>query len=311
MHTILLYYHYTSIERPNHLQQVQKALCKKLGLKGRILISDQGINGTIGGPKKAIEAYMDQTNRYPGLEEMEWKVSEGPENTFPKLRVVVRKEIVTLGLKAQDIDVDMSKKAPYIEPEELQELYDKNEDFIIIDARNDYEWQVGKFKDALTLDIDTFREFPEFVDKNLQDYKQKTVVTYCTGGIRCEKASAYLRDNGFTNVRQLHGGIHRYGDKTGGKNFQGKMYVFDCRTQIDVNSVNPSVISSCYLCQQPSATYTDCVNDDCNLHFIACDDCRNKLHDACSEACLTEYQKIETMKNVFVSLMVNQRDVFQ
>lgn len=310
MYQVLLYYHYTPIQDPDQLRDQQFELAQRLGMKGRILISDQGINGTASGTPEAVEKYMAATNAYPGLEQLEWKISEADTHVFPRLRVVVRPEIVTLGLKAQDIDVDLNHKAPYIEPEDLLKLYEEDEDFIIIDARNDYETKIGTFKDAMVPPIKNFREFPEYVQQNLADKKDRPVVTFCTGGIRCEKASAYLKEQGFTNVRQLHGGIHRYSDTTGGKNFQGKMYVFDDRIQVEVNTVNPSTIAKCQLCNQPSDTYRDCVNDSCNKSFIGCETCVEPLAGACSEACLAEYQKLDQMKRVFVSMMVNQDQLF-
>lgn len=309
MPKVILYYHYTPIKDPQHLRGTQLKLAKKLGLKGRILISDQGINGTASGTDQAVEQYMAETNAYPGLEDLEWKISDGPAEAFPRLRVVVRDEIVTFGLKANDLDVDLKNKAPYIEPEELAKLYESGEDFLIVDARNTYESKIGKFENAVAPEIDTFREFPKFVQEKLANYKDKTVVTYCTGGIRCEKASAYLREQGFTNVRQLHGGVHRYSEHTGGRHFQGKLYVFDSRVQMDVNQVDPSIISNCWHCGQPAAEYTDCVNDDCNQHFICCSECRKAWSSACSESCQQQYHKLQDLAGAVLSVLINQNDL--
>jgi UPF0176 protein len=218
--------------------------------------------------------------------------------------VVVRDEIVTLGLKKLSADVHLENRAPYIEPEELLQLYENQEDFIIVDARNKYEADIGTFKNAVVPDIKTFREFPEYASQHLKKFKDKPIVTFCTGGIRCEKASAFLKENGFTNVRQLHGGIHRYSDQVGGKNFDGKMYVFDNRVQVDVNKVNPTIISKCHHCGIESARYTDCINDDCNLHFICCQACEEKTQSACGPACKADYDKLLNMRDILVSLMV-------
>lgn len=303
-YTILLYYKYAHVANPQQLRKAQFKLCKKLEIRGRILISDQGLNGTISGSDAAIKKYMAETTKYPGFEDIEWKISKGPKDAFPRLRVVVRDEIVTLGLKKQSADVHLENKAPYIEPQELLNLYEDQEDFIIIDARNKYEAEVGTFRNAIVPDIKTFKEFPEYAKKHFAQFKNKQVVTFCTGGIRCEKASAFLKENGFKNVRQLHGGIHRYSDETGGKNFDGKMYVFDNRRQVDVNNVNPTVISLCKHCGEQVARYSDCVNDDCNLHYICCQTCEDKMHGACSETCKREFQKLVNMRNILVSLMV-------
>lgn len=284
MHTILLYYKYTNIENPTHLKQHQQELGNRLGITGRILIADEGINGTVAGTTEAIDIYMSETQKYPGLEDMEWKISEGPENSFPKLSIKIRPEIVTLGLRKNDEDVALNNSAKYIEPEELLSLYENDEEFYIIDARNDYEFKVGKFKNAITLPIRNFRELPEHLN-DIAHLKNKKVVTYCTGGIRCEKASAFLKEQGFEDVQQLHGGIHRYSDLTGGKHFEGKMYVFDGRCQIDVNHVNETIISQCHHCGEACASYTDCVNSACNLHYIACASCQEKNMNTCSDAC--------------------------
>ncbi|BCX14188.1 MAG: UPF0176 protein [Candidatus Dojkabacteria bacterium] len=281
---ILLYYKYTKIDNPQEIRDKQYDLCKKLNLKGRILIASEGINGTVGGSPDAVEKYMRETESYPEFKGIEWKISEGPDDAFPRLRVVVREEIVTLGLKRENNDVSLEHKAQYIEPEELLELYEKGEDFVIIDARNEYEARIGKFKNAIYFDIDVFKDLPKQI-KKIKNYKDKLVVTYCTGGIRCEKFSAYLREQGFKNVRQLHGGIHRYSEITGGKNFEGLMYVFDGRVHVPVNHVNPKIISKCEICGVEVARYKNCENAECNKRFICCENCEKEMNGACSNEC--------------------------
>ncbi|MCA9390171.1 rhodanese-related sulfurtransferase [candidate division WWE3 bacterium] len=281
---VLLYYKYTDIEDPEDLKEKQKIICERLGITGRILIAEEGINGTVGGTFEALDQYMSETMCYPGLSDIEWKISEGNDQTFPKLRVVVRPEVVTLGLKERGKDVSLKHKAHYIEPDELLRLYESGEEFTIIDARNEYEGRIGKFKDAIVPDIDNFREFPEFV-ASIEHLKNKPVVTYCTGGIRCEKASSYLKEQGFTDVRQLHGGIHRYADTTGGKYFDGEMYVFDGRVHVPVNQVNPTVISECHHCGTKVARYVNCCNAKCNLQFICCESCETEYGSGCSREC--------------------------
>ena len=279
---VLLYYLYTDISDPEVIREWQYNLCSENDLKGRILIATEGINGTIAGSEKAIDAYMSETSSRGGFSEMEWKISWSSEQVFPKLKVKVRDEIVTLGLEKyyKDSDVSLDSKARYIEPEELLELYEEEKDFLILDARNEYEAKIGKFKNALVPPIDNFREFPKFVE-SISDYKDKPIVTYCTGGIRCEKASAYMREQGFTNVRQLHGGIHRYADKTGGKHFEGEMFVFDKRLHTKVNSVNPSVISKCVYCETSVSRYVDCEEASCGNLFICCLECQEDKRGLC------------------------------
>lgn len=282
---ILLYYKYITIKQPEKLQKMQKELCQRLGLKGRILISEEGINGTLAGEEVTVNEYIAETTKVPEFADMEWKVSWAEEQVFPRLRVVVRDEIVTLGIKKSGTDVAISSKAHYIEPAELQKLYDEKTDFVILDARNDYEAAVGKFKNALIPPIDNFREFPDFVKNNLESYKDKEIVTYCTGGVRCEKASAYLRENGFNKVRQLHGGIHVYGEKTGGKYFEGELFVFDKRLHVKINTIDPTVISHCVYCEAPVTRYVDCVAPGCDGLFICCESCQENHKSACCTDC--------------------------
>jgi len=284
MYKILLFYKYTRISDPKSLRDVQQRLCGKLGIKGRILVSKEGINGTVGGKKSSIKKYIEETSKIEGFSDIEWKMSESETIGFPKLRVLIRDEIVTLDLKRKGKDVKLKHKADYIEPNELLQMYEKGEDFIMIDARNEYESRIGKFKNAIVPDIDNFREFPSFV-KKIESLKDKTIVTYCTGGIRCEKASAYLKEKGFRNVRQLHGGIHRYADTTGGKNFKGEMYVFDERVNIPVNKINPKNIAKCHHCNTQVSRYINCCNAECNLQLICCGPCDSKYSGGCSQAC--------------------------
>lgn len=278
---ILLYYKYAKISDPEAIKVQQRELCQSLNIKGRILLSDEGINGTIAGDPKSIDEYVQQTQELPELGEIEWKVSWSDKQVFPKLKVKVRSEIVTLGLKQKDQDVDPKQGINYIEPEELLSLYDNNEDFIIIDARNKYEADIGTFSDAIVPPIKNFRDFPEFVEK-LNDQKDKEIVLFCTGGVRCEKASAYMTTQGFKKVRQLHGGIHRYADKVGGKHFEGEMFVFDDRLHVPVNKVNPKTISHCEYCQQPITRYIDCSIDTCHSLFVCCETCEQKNDGVCN-----------------------------
>ena len=283
-HRILLYYKYVPLEQPEQIRDWQKKICKELNLKGRILVSSEGLNGTLAGLPEDVEKYKLATQEHPAFTDMEWKESDADEQVFPKLRVVAREEIVTLGLKKKAMDVSLENKAHYIEPEELLNLYEKEEEFLILDARNEYEAKIGTFKDALVPPIDTFREFPEFT-KTIEDYKDKPIVTFCTGGVRCEKASAYLREQGFKNVRQLHGGIHVYAEKTGGKYFEGELFVFDKRLQMSVNKVNPTVIARCQYCQEAVTRYVDCAERSCGVLFICCQNCETEHLGCCSESC--------------------------
>lgn len=284
---ILLYYKYVSLPDVERVRLEQKLLCQRLDLKGRLLLSEEGINGTLAGSPENIDAYMEETMKIPEFADLEWKISWADEQVFPKLRVVIRDEIVTLGVKKTGQDVSIANKADYIQPSELRELYESGEDFIIIDARNEYEARVGKFANAVIPPIRNFRDFPEFVKSELADAKDKTIVTYCTGGVRCEKASAYMREQGFQNVRQLHGGIHEYGEQAGGKYFEGEMFVFDKRLHIPVNTENPTVIAQCAYCEVPVTRYMDCAEHSCGGLIVCCVSCQEAHLGACRLECET------------------------
>jgi UPF0176 protein len=158
------------------------------------------------------------------------------------------------------------------------------EDVVVLDVRSNYEHHVGKFNNAITLDMENFREFPEKI-KELEKYKGKKILTYCTGGIKCEKASAYLIEQGFENVYQLHGGIIKYGIEEKGKDFEGKCYVFDNRIIIDVNKVNPKVVAHCFVCGVENDRMVNCASAKCNKHVPICDNCGWEMKGACSEEC--------------------------
>jgi UPF0176 protein len=177
----------------------------------------------------------------------------------------------------------------HLDPEEFKLLKDRD-DVILLDVRSNYEHHVGKFKNAITLDIENFRDFPEKVS-DLEAYKDKKVITYCTGGIKCEKASAFLIEKGFNNVYQLHGGIIRYGIEQGGVDFEGKCYVFDNRIAVDINKVNPTVISTCHVCGAQSDRMVNCANPICNNHLPICEKCGWAMDGACSETCKDHPEK--------------------
>lgn len=285
MYKVLLYYKYVNLENPEKIRDDQYELCKNLGIKGRIIIASEGINGTVGGSDSAISEYMKQTQKIPEFSDIEWKISKSETDVFPRLRVVVRDEIVTLGLKKKGKDVSLSNKASYIEPEELKRLYENQEEFYILDGRNEYEARIGKFKGSIYFNVDVFKNIPREV-KKIEHLKDKLVITYCTGGIRCEKFSAFLKESGFKNVKQLHGGIHKYSDETGGANFEGEMYVFDGRVTVPVNHVNPSVISECEHCGIKIARFINCANAECNKKLICCQECEKQFSGACSTDCI-------------------------
>jgi len=294
---VLLYYKYVPLSNPEEIKIWQKELCLSLNLKGRIIIADEGLNGTLAGETTQVDEYISQTQLRPEFKDLEWKISYAETQVFPKLRVVVRDEIVTLGFKKKGSDVAIDNKAEYIQPAELEKLYANQADFIIIDARNNYEAEIGKFENAIIPPIENFRDFPAFAEKELSQYKERDVITYCTGGVRCEKASAYLREQGFKKVRQLHGGIHEYCEQTGGTHFEGELFVFDQRLHVPVNKIAPTTISSCIYCHKPLTRYIDCVAPACDGLFICCESCQEEHQAACSTACEDKITLFKTPEN--------------
>lgn len=285
-YNILLYYCYTKIDDPVAFRQEHHFYCLDLDLRGRIIIAPEGINGTVSGLKEDCKRYMQHLKEDPRFSHIEFKVDQAPKHAFQKLNVRLKPEIVNAGLP--DIDPNV-KTGKHLEPDEFIKMKDQD-DVVLLDVRSNYEHKLGKFRGARTLDIDNFREFPDKLPE-LETLKNKKIITYCTGGIKCEKASAFLLENGFENVYQLHGGIIKHGLEAGGVDFEGKCYVFDNRVAVDVNQVNPVVISKCYICHSDCDRMVNCANPTCNLHVPICRDCAVKYEGACSRECHEDPQK--------------------
>ena len=272
---ILLYYKYVSVPDPAAEVEAHRALCAELGLKGRILIGAEGLNGTCSGTHEQTDAYKKAMDAHPLFHGISFKESEHPEHAFKKLFVRLRPEIVSL-----HTDTLASDAAPYITPEELHTELEEGEDLVLIDMRNDYEAKVGRFRGAVTLPVRNFREIPGKMS-DLEQYKHRNVVTYCTGGIRCEKASAFLKDHGFTNVRQLEGGIVRYCEAYPNGFYDGSLFVFDARRTMRFPGAKTTYVSSCEYCNTPSDRYIDCGIPVCHKLFICCESCEKKHHGVC------------------------------
>ncbi len=285
-YSVLLYYCYATIEQPEEFRELHHLHCLSLNLRGRIIVAKEGLNGTVSGLKEDCEKYMHALHADSRFAKTDFKVDYVEKMAFKKLNVRVKDEIVYSSLGYLN---PSERTGIHLEPSEFKKIKDQ-EDVVILDVRSNYEHKVGKFKNAITLDMENFREFPEKL-KVLEKYKDKKVVTYCTGGIKCEKASAFLLENGFDNVYQLHGGIIKYGLEEGGEDFDGKCYVFDNRIIIDVNTVNPQVISKCYVCGTISDRMVNCANAACNMHVPICIDCGWKLEGSCSAACKCHPEK--------------------
>ncbi len=291
MYTVLLYYKYVDIADPQEVRDWQFTLCEQLGLKGRILIATEGINGTVCGEPEQIEEYKRITGNDSRFADIIYKVSTADEQVFPKLRVAVRNEIVTLGTSD---DVRAAEGAQHISPADLNALLHSGEEFYLFDARNNYESAVGKFRNAITPDVENFRDLPAKL-KEYEFLKNKKVVTYCTGGVRCEKFSALMKKEGFENVYQLDGGIVTYGEQFPDDGWEGKCYVFDKRIMVDINTPEKEIIvSHCLHCGIATPRMINCANVLCNEQFVCCVACDQKFMGGCSEECSKKSRYLES-----------------
>lgn len=281
MQKIILYYKFVAIKDPQMTMRWQRELCRRLNLKGRIIVSEHGINGTAGGDLEDVKAYVREMNLTPEFKGIEYKWSDGSRDDFPKLSVKARKELVTL---APEEDFDVFDKGTPLRPEQWHAYLEEHPDAIIFDARNNYESEVGKFKNAITPDIKTFKDVKAELDKLPKD---QPVLTYCTGDIRCEYLSAYMKHKGFEDVYHLDGGIVKYGEAYGDQGYwEGKCYVFDARKGIAFSQESAD-IANCANCGAKTSRQENCSGQDadgtgCNLQFVICDDCAAGGRVACS-----------------------------
>lgn len=253
-------------------------------------MASEGLNGTCCGTIEATEAYMNGLRADPRFSNIEFKVDRAETNAFRKLFVRVRDEIITLGPNENPVGVEPGR---YAEAEEFKAaLHDPNA--IILDGRNAYESDIGKFEGAICPPVENFRELPEWIRENLADAKDKPIYTYCTGGIRCEKLTAWMRREGFSNVTQLRGGIVAYGynENTLGEGFEGECYVFDERISTPVNRTGKAIaIATCRFCGCSSSRYINCANVECNLQYVCCEQCERGTSHSCSSECASAPRK--------------------
>jgi UPF0176 protein len=283
---VLLYYLYRRIDDPEAFAGAHRAFSASLGLRGRILIGREGLNGTVSGTREAAGRYMDALRADPVTAGISFKVDDADAHVFPRLSVRCRREIVTLGLGEDDVDPTVLT-GRRLSPAAWKEAM-RDEQAILLDGRNRAESDLGHFRGAVCPDIETFREFPEWLRRNRHRLEGRRILTYCTGGIRCEKLSGYLRREGFGDVCQLDGGIIAYGQDpaTRGEGFDGLCYVFDERIAVEVNHTETrSLVSRCERCGQPSARYRNCSWPPCNRQHFLCEACERVSGRACSESC--------------------------
>ena len=273
------FYKYVHLDNPKNVQKEVFELCNSFGLKGRVLIGHEGINGSVYGTKENVDKFKEKLLENHLFSGIDFKEQMTKKPAFRKLFVRLRKEVVHFG-----VDVDLDKTASFVTPRELKDMLDNNEDIILLDVRNDYEARVGKFKNAKTVDMKSFRELPKLLHE-IENIKEKRIITYCTGGIRCEKASAFLKENGFKDVMQLKGGILAFGKEFPDTYWEGKCFVFDDRLAIKINDLNSEVIGKCDLCGIKCDDLINCRNIACDKLFISCEACREKYNKSCSEEC--------------------------
>lgn len=275
-YVVLLYYKYVKIKNPKEVMDMQRAICEVLNLKGRILVAEEGINGTVEGTAENIEEYIRQTEKDKRFQDINWKKSEGDGRAFKKLVVKVRPEIVTTGISNKDFGPLKKVTGKHLSADKLYKWYEEGREFYVVDMRNDYEFEIGRFKNSVwPQGLGHFRDVPRAV-KSISNLKDKTVVTVCTGGVRCETASGLLMKYGFKDVYQLENGIVTFMEKYPNTYFEGKLLVFDGRETIAFNADKPEykTVGKCRNCGKPSenlVNYWKAKDED--VYGIICTNC--------------------------------------
>lgn len=280
---ILAFYLFVPIGSPEEEVKRHKDFFMGRDASARIYISYEGINGQMSAAKEDALAYMDWMHQDPRFKEVEFKIHYSDSHVFPRLTIKAKKQLVAL-----DIEVDTKEGGVHISPALWKQmLEEKDENTLVLDVRNNYEWKIGHFEEATLPNIETFREFPEYARrlKETKDPKKTKVMMYCTGGIRCELYSALLKKEGFDEVYQLQGGVIKYGLEYGAQHWKGKLFVFDDRIAVPLDSKQDEPISKCCFCSSASDVYYNCANMDCNELFISCSACASSHQGCCSKAC--------------------------
>jgi len=290
---ILLYYVFTPLADPDAIRLWQRDLCESLGLRGRILVSADGLNGTVGGDLPALKRYIRKTHDYPAFRHIDFKWSEGTaldpqgrSGDFPRLVVKVREEIVSFGAPGE-LRVDAAGVVgggTRLAPAELHDLVaERGPDVVFFDGRNAFEAEIGRFRNAVVPAVANTREFVAELDSGKYDHlKGKPVVTYCTGGIRCEVLSGLMLSRGFGEVYQLDGGVARYGETYGDDGlWDGSLYVFDQRMSVDFSD-HTAVLGSCSACGEPTKNMLNCRDLSCREQLVVCPGCVAAEAPACA-----------------------------
>jgi UPF0176 protein len=299
LNKIILYYAFAPVADPKAVMLWQKTLAESLNLKGRVLISKHGINGTLGGEMENLKRYVRATREYPGFGKTDFKWSEGTGKDFPRLSVKVRKELVAF-TTPDEIKVEKSgvvNGGKHLKPAEVNALVaEKGDEVVFFDGRNAFEAKIGKFKNAVVPDVQTTHDFIAELDSGKYDHlKDKPIVTYCTGGIRCEILSAVMINRGFKEVYQIEGGIVRYGEKYRDKGlWEGSLYVFDNRMNINF-SADAKTIGECEACGGPTSSFRNCSDLGCRDLVLLCDSCNERPENL---ACQTSHTRGKRLQEV-------------
>lgn len=292
MEKVILYYKFVPVQDPELAKLWQKELCKRLGLKGRIIISKHGINGTLGGELKNLKEYIKENNLtlFKGIT---YKWSDGGADDFPRLSVKHRPELVAFGAP-DEIKVDKNGVVgggKHLKPAQIHKLIEeRGDDVIFFDGRNAYEAQIGKFKNAVVPHVRTSHDFiKEIENPKYNEIKDKPIISYCTGGIRCEALSVLMKNRGFKEVYQIDGGIVKYGEEYADEGlWEGSLYIFDKRMNVEFSD-KAKTIGTCIKCSAKTSNFENCAYKPCNNLILLCTDCHAK-DDTCSRECATKRQ---------------------
>lgn len=278
---IIAYYHFVEIEDPHAEVDLHKQFFQDKDVASRIYISHYGINGQMSAANRDAQAYMVwMQNRLP-FQKIQFKVLPYHEHVFPRKTVKFRQNLV-----GHDQPIDFSKRGEHVPPKKWKQMMQEREKYLLLDIRNQYEWELGRFEGAELPPCETFREFEEYAEKLKKEISEKTpVMMYCTGGIRCELYSSILKMKGFTDIYQLEGGIINYGQEEGASHWLGKLFVFDDRLSVPISEEETKVIGTCLNCGTSSEAYYNCANMDCNKLFLCCSTCLHKFSGCCSTEC--------------------------
>lgn len=296
MQKVILYYKFVPVKDPEMTMRWQRELCTRLNLKGRVLISDHGINGTLGGDLEDLKRYKREMNKSVVFKGIVYKWSDGTGEEFPKLKIKVKPELVALNAADEIIvsEKGIENGGKHLRPKDVHKLLkERGDEVVFFDGRNKYEAAIGKFKGAIVPDVDTSHDFAkELEDPKYEAIKDKPIVTYCTGGVRCEVISAMMKNRGFKEVYQIDGGIVKYGETYGDDGqWEGKLHIFDDRMQMQFSD-KAKDIGTCTHCKDKTSRYINCDNIACNRLVLVCKAC--KKQSFCESCVKSKAKQVKT-----------------